>query len=662
MRRELRWFAERAVAISAKTSGIGLTSRLGVQHRRVLCETLEDRRLLSIGPYPELPGLELVDPRPGQFDGQIVYLDFDGAEGVDYNGPVVVKDINVPAFKAPGALAGHEQEIIADIVSQLDATFAGAGVDFTASKPATGTQYSTIYIGGDDSAFEQYGSFLGLVEQVDIGNADRTDVAFVFSDTLLTELSLAHEEFSRRGLYSLIEHEISHCLGYAHDLGSSQASNSALSSVASAIVTPNIVFNLAGYGQASGYADIVDLDKAFLFTPDESGTATFAATYPTNLSLKLYRGDTLVASGGKNLSASVTAGTEYTIVLDMPVGSWGSYSIAISLPGITRYSVPLDSHGDAVMTGYNISPSTDQDYFEYIAPASGSVTVKADSLDAMTGFDTDLFIYSSSNSLKYQDTGWDNDGDYTFSTSAGETWYFVVRSDISDYGSDSTGAYTLYVTGPEELYADLRPTGNSVTTPTGKDYLGIGDTITLATQVSNTGDTSASAGYVYYYYNIGAYSYDLGDKYSSDSYGSISSGYASPESGTATVSSSWDSGTYYFSLYVDATDTTDEGDNEDNNRANIGTVKVDADPPSAPSGLSMSQGDSGPFHDGITSSRTVAFDWYDVSDTGGSGRKGYYVSTSDSTPDENDLFTTNNKYPWEFTSDQSGTFYVCAVD
>ena len=34
-------------------------------------------------------------------NGQVVYLDFDGEERVDYNGPVTVKDINVPAFKAP---------------------------------------------------------------------------------------------------------------------------------------------------------------------------------------------------------------------------------------------------------------------------------------------------------------------------------------------------------------------------------------------------------------------------------------------------------------------------------------------------------------------------------------------------------------------------------
>ncbi len=51
-------------------------------------------------------------------------------------------------------------------------TFAGADIIFTTSLPAPGTEYSTIYIGGDDLAFSSYGSFLGLAEQADVGNVD----------------------------------------------------------------------------------------------------------------------------------------------------------------------------------------------------------------------------------------------------------------------------------------------------------------------------------------------------------------------------------------------------------------------------------------------------------------------------------------------------------
>jgi len=74
--------------------------QLHVHHRRLLCEALEDRRLLSIGCVPQLPSMHLVDPNPDNLRGQIVYLDFDGAKGVDYSGPVTVKNIDVPAFKA----------------------------------------------------------------------------------------------------------------------------------------------------------------------------------------------------------------------------------------------------------------------------------------------------------------------------------------------------------------------------------------------------------------------------------------------------------------------------------------------------------------------------------------------------------------------------------
>ncbi len=129
-------------------------------------ETLEDRRMLSAGSYPELPGTVLVNPMENQFDSQIIYLDFDGAEDVTYNGSVVVKDIDVPAFKAPGDLREQEQEIIAGTITQLEETFAGSGIVFTTVQPTVGIDYSTMYVGGDDVAFGQYG-----VPHVSLSNA-----------------------------------------------------------------------------------------------------------------------------------------------------------------------------------------------------------------------------------------------------------------------------------------------------------------------------------------------------------------------------------------------------------------------------------------------------------------------------------------------------------
>lgn len=188
--------------------------------------------MLSIGGYPDLPGMVLVDPVENQFADQVVYLDFDGAENVTYNGPVVVEGIDIPAFEAPGELAGQEQQIIADIVTQLESTFAGTGLIFTTDKPDPTNAHSTIFVGGDDGAFADHGSFLGLAEKIDFGNQDLTDNGFVFSDEKydITTLSALATDLS-----GTIMHEAGHLVGFAHD--SPGNTDMPLSSVAA--VDPN---------------------------------------------------------------------------------------------------------------------------------------------------------------------------------------------------------------------------------------------------------------------------------------------------------------------------------------------------------------------------------------------------------------------------------------
>jgi hypothetical protein len=135
-----------------------------------------------------LSEMHLVDPAVDYdyFDEQIVYLDFDGEENVTYNGPVTVEGINVPAFVAPGDLAGQEDALIAGVVEELNEIFDGSGIIFTTERPESSTACSTIYVGGNDLAFAEYGSFLGLAEQVDVGNTDHSDNAFVFSDNTVS--------------------------------------------------------------------------------------------------------------------------------------------------------------------------------------------------------------------------------------------------------------------------------------------------------------------------------------------------------------------------------------------------------------------------------------------------------------------------------------------
>ena len=158
----------------------GSSSASPAFRRKLLFEALEPRILLARDVehwssletgVPDLPS------------GQVFVLDFDGASGVDYVGPVRVTDVDVPAFAAPGKLAGHEDEIITALVATLETEFAATHINFTLEAPQAG-EYSTIFVGGDGSAFAPWGHYLGLAEQVDSGNHDRSDQAFVFAGNI----------------------------------------------------------------------------------------------------------------------------------------------------------------------------------------------------------------------------------------------------------------------------------------------------------------------------------------------------------------------------------------------------------------------------------------------------------------------------------------------
>ncbi len=185
------------------------SGELRSQFSPIVVEQLESRILLSV----ELPGMHLVDPVVDRFDGQVIHLDFDGQEDVTYNGPVVVEDIDVPVFRAPDGLAGQEDAIIADVVASLNDKFADASVTFTATQPIAESPYSTIYVGGTDAAFAEYGSFLGLAEQVDAGNATPDDIGFVFSDEIVGGLTADGCVYE---LSSAIAHEAGHLVGFSH--------------------------------------------------------------------------------------------------------------------------------------------------------------------------------------------------------------------------------------------------------------------------------------------------------------------------------------------------------------------------------------------------------------------------------------------------------------
>jgi hypothetical protein len=145
---------------------------------------------------------------------QLVLLDLDGASDVTYEGPVTVRGIEVPAFAAPQELRGQEAAIVEALLGSLEQSLPTAEVVFTTEQPRAGIPYSTIHVGGDSSAFAEYGWFVGLAEKIDRGNRDPGDTAFVFSESILGP-GLTATEYGQL-LAGYVAHEAGHLLGFAH--------------------------------------------------------------------------------------------------------------------------------------------------------------------------------------------------------------------------------------------------------------------------------------------------------------------------------------------------------------------------------------------------------------------------------------------------------------
>jgi Ca2+-binding RTX toxin-like protein len=162
-------------------------------------EAMEQRVMLSAAAARAVAG------------GQLFYLDLDGAKDVDYHGPVTVDHINVPAFAAPVALATQRQNIIGAMMRDLNGAFPDEEVSFTTEQPK-GIEFSTIYLGGTNGKFAQWGDFYGLAQQVDVGNKDHSDMAMVFTDSIPAQAQSVDEY--ALSLAGYVEHEAGHLLGY----------------------------------------------------------------------------------------------------------------------------------------------------------------------------------------------------------------------------------------------------------------------------------------------------------------------------------------------------------------------------------------------------------------------------------------------------------------
>ena len=323
---------------------------------------------------PELPGLTIVDPDISSWQGQIIYLDFDGAEDVVYNGPVTVGPFDVPAFAAPGDLAGQEDAIISEVLFQLEQTFPGTGIIFTTEQPSAraslfqrattlgpckhisqGSQpFSTIYIGGDDSAFAEYGSFLGLAEQVDAKNTNPSDNGFVFASGLARGNRDSCDDgsvFSEQAvgglaegyaasLAELVAHEVGHLLGFSH--GGDVDHGKSLMQVAA---EPND--DPAGATQLTNNQEFTSQ-----VTESDSDWYRIDVTGPGGLDWEVYS-----YGGGPYVSLIAyedggSTSPPFRSVLVAPTDSEDIYDIPVSGGSWTYYAVVSESTSQAMGNGY----------------------------------------------------------------------------------------------------------------------------------------------------------------------------------------------------------------------------------------------------------------------------------------------------------------------
>src|SRR6266545_2752138 len=143
-------------------------------------------------------------------NSQVVFLETSGALDVAYKGPVIVEGVDVPAFVAPGGLAGQEAGVIGAMTAALSNTDFGVNLVFTNERPQSG-DYSTVYIGGTGAEFATWGHFLGLAEDVDTGNQVHTDNAFVFSGNIAVN-GLSATQYGEE-IAGIVAHEIGHLIG-----------------------------------------------------------------------------------------------------------------------------------------------------------------------------------------------------------------------------------------------------------------------------------------------------------------------------------------------------------------------------------------------------------------------------------------------------------------
>ncbi len=288
-------------------------------------------------------GLEALQATaPETLQGQLFYLDVDGAADVTYQGPVTLENIQVEALELPPGEGGG----IDQLVDELNARFEALGVRFSAEQPESEQAYSTIYIGGDGAEFNAYGLYRGIAEQVDHGNLDRSDNAFVFSQNLIQPGDSRAEALVT--LERVIAHEAAHLLGYAHE------SDAAETGVLSAVAAPFVEHTTSeGLNAETGLYDVtVDLTLHY------SGATIFDLD------------DIWLKGDDGNLAYSTSQAGSYIALVDLARSDIGSVTVNAQLN--------MQSDGDLALLLQNLSSGSESTlYLQNIYAPSIDLAINA---------------------------------------------------------------------------------------------------------------------------------------------------------------------------------------------------------------------------------------------------------------------------------------------
>lgn len=150
---------------------------------------------------------------PPEPKSQIVLLNFDGADAVEFGGRAPV---DIPPFAAgdiSAKLAGRTDELIQMVLDYVGDDFTGVDVEIRSSRgdAIAGQLVSTVHFGAYDPGL------LGVAENVDEFNARPVQEAIVFTDTFaaFNGLDPTPAEYAQ-ALANVASHEIGHLLGLMH--------------------------------------------------------------------------------------------------------------------------------------------------------------------------------------------------------------------------------------------------------------------------------------------------------------------------------------------------------------------------------------------------------------------------------------------------------------